>query len=221
MEIKKEFGKYSLKIDSRNINELKEFFKQHDDYTSFEISAKYGIPVWTLSYWRRKCGITRKIPKFFVHGIKREKTQKIENLDWDNPDWLRDMYHNKGYGFVILSKMTGKSIDTLYSRFKRYEIPTRSKKQATFSKNPYCNEEWLFRNYISQRKSAKQCAKEAGVSEYTIYRWLALFQHVLRTRNEASYFSNIRVAKRNGTKLSCFKKKLGRFWVGQKSNPSL
>lgn len=41
---------------------------------------------------------------------------------------------------------------------------------------PYTNEAWLKRRYIHQRKTAKEIAEEAGVTEMTIDRYLDKFK---------------------------------------------
>lgn len=169
--------KYKADIDPKDIESIRKFFKEHYDYTSFELRHKYDIPISTLNYWRRKAGIPNKKPDAFKNYRKDPiKVEKIEDPKvWDNGPWFMEMYIKRKIGAYILARMINRSVTIVYRRLKRFNIPIREHREAVVSTNEYKNEEWLWNEYVRKNRTLKDISEEAGVNRYTICHWLAEF----------------------------------------------
>lgn len=191
---RKKFKKYELEIDASNVDELKKFFKEHEDYEAHEIACKYEIPVRTVRYWRDKAGIKsnkQKLSKLKTR-FKAKQFDKVTDPEiWDNHDWLHEHYVEKRYGTIIISRITGVSNVTIWRRLIKYNIPVRSSEESVKSKNVHCNYEWLYEHYIEKRMPRYKIAKMIGVSDYTISNWLSKFGILPRTMDEAMVVSKI------------------------------
>jgi len=172
---------YKIDFDTTDVEQLKQFFEKHKEYKTHEISAKYMVPTSTVRYWRRKCGCTKesKHKHKLLSMRKQRKVVEVEKVNdpevWDNHDWFEEMYVNRKLGADLIARMIGKARKTVYNRLLRYGIETRSLKEALKSKNEYYSKEWLIDNYIKKNRRLIDCAKEAGVSPYTISNWLVSF----------------------------------------------
>jgi transposase-like protein len=161
--------------DCSNVEELKSFFKDHEDYTTLEIALRYKIAPGSLRCWRVKAGLKSKTAHSeFLKSHKLQKKLIIEHvhdpLIWDNKEWFENAYSK--YGIITISKIIGKTIRTVQKRLAKYEIKTKLWKDSIKSKNPYNNEAWIVEQYFTNKIGVAKMAKIAGVSIYTMYDWL-------------------------------------------------
>jgi len=176
-------------IDSSNIEELRKFFAEHEDYYPYEISAKYEIPISTIRRWKRKVSEDRfesRHTKQFLPNKNVEEVELINDQDiWDNKSWFEEMYCYKKLGADTIAKMIGRSKPVVYKRLKRYGIERREHRDSTKSKNKFYDKDWLIDNYFKKGKSLRELAKTASVSPYTISNWLISFGMLPRSNSEA------------------------------------
>lgn len=195
-----------FKIDQSDEDALRSFFKEHYDYTTFELCRKYGISVSTLNRWKRKIGIPSSKNKAFK--INPRKPQKIKPIKdqkiWDNGPWFVDMYVNKQIGAYIIAKMINRSVVVVYNRLRRFNIQLRDHESSIKTKNKFYDKQWLWENYMRLSRSAEDVAKEAGVHSSTIKIWLSKLGIPVRDNSAASVIRerNKRIKKyceKNGT----------------------
>lgn len=186
--IKRKKKKYDLDLDPSDLDALRKFFEDHSDYTTFELTHKYGIPASTLRYWKReKLGIPSK-PNVLVNFKTKRKAKDygkpLPESVWNNGPWFKKMYEEEQVGAYVIAKMIGRSVTTVYKKLKKFEIELRSHKEAVATKNPYHDPDWLFEQYVIIGKTLKEIADEAGVNNYTVAHWLAEFNINIRDRAE-------------------------------------
>lgn len=180
--------KYKIDIDSSDLDALRQFFAEHEDYYPYEISAKYGIPITTVRRWKRKISGERFSSRNTQHFTVHKKECEVEIIDnpdiWDNREWFQEMYVEKQVGADTIAKMIDRSKPVVYKRLKRYGIERRDHKSATESKNKFYDKDWLYENYYRKNKSLRELAKIAKVSPYTISNWLISFGYLPRSSAE-------------------------------------
>jgi len=195
---------YKIDIDTSNKDELAKFFKDHEDHTLPELSSRYNIPIIRLRVWRNKLGISNKsrqidgLRKLNGHEYMKLRKKTYRNYtkeEWDNPEFFKEMYTEKGYGIVILSKMTNTTERTIINRLHRFNIRINSYHEVSKSHNPFCNKKWLYDNYYMELKTLPEMGKEANVSKYTISNWLHKFGFRTRSVDEANYSSRLKKIK--------------------------
>lgn len=163
--------------DSRNVEELRKFFSLYKHLSTYEQARIVKRACEVVMGWKRKIGIRGE--SIFKISEPANKTPDVEKLDreiWDNKEWFEENYQK--HGPVLMGKMTGLCRTTIWKRCKKYGI----KINPPESSNKYCNVEWLTEHYINKNWSTHKCAEVAGVSAYTIMRWLSKFNLPIRGR---------------------------------------
>lgn len=188
-----------VRPNCNNVEELKKFFEEYNDYTTFEISLKTKIPADVLRKWRVKANIKSETEQseFFRAHRNRKKTKLVKVTDpaiWDNKEWFVEAYSK--HGIITISKIIGRASRTVLKRFKKYGIETKSWSESVKSKNPCNNVTWIVDHYYYQKTGIKKMAKLAGVSVYTMYDWFVNFNIYPRTRHKASALKRWRILKR-------------------------
>lgn len=178
--------KHKADIDPSNIQSIIKFFEEHYDYTPQEIRLKYGIPVSTQNYWRRKAKIGKGRPKAFKdHKRKPIKVDVITDPSiWDNGPWFKEMYENRQIGAYVLAKMINRSVTIVYRRLKKFRIDIREQKLAVKPKSKYYDRDWLWENYVRLNRTADDVSKEAGISCYTLFNWLSDLEIPIRGKSD-------------------------------------
>lgn len=186
-----------MKINPRNIGELKEFFESYQGLTDGELAIIAGVSTRTISGWKRKIGLLKPI------ALKPLKVKGILPENWDNKEWFESTYENTGLRSMAL--LLDKDVNFVIKRLKKYGIRIKSLAERTISKNPCCDEGWLYYYYASrndylkwckktktepcedggQKLSTIKCAELAGVSPNTITNWLVLYKMRIRSQAEA------------------------------------
>jgi len=174
--------KYKANVDSNNKESIKEFLLDHHDYTTFELCCKYGIPVSTINYWRRKVGLpSKKRNKIFAPFKRKAKIIKVLDPEtWDNGPWFEEMYNVRGIGAYEISKIINRSKEIVYRRLNRFRIPIREHKEAVKTKNKFFDGQWLWDNYIKYHRTLIDISKEIGINPYTLCGWLSHFAIPIR-----------------------------------------
>ena len=184
--------------DCNNVEELKKFFDEYKDYTTFEISLKTKIPSDVLRRWRVKAGIksVTEQSEFFRAHRNHKKVEIVKVTDpaiWDNKEWFVEAYSK--YGIIKIAKIIDKASRTVVKRLKKYDIKTKSWSESVKSKNPCNNVTWIVDQYYYQKIGIRKMSKLANVSVYTIYDWLVSFNIYPRTRHKASALKRWRILK--------------------------
>jgi transposase len=146
-----------------------------------EIAEELGCSNTTVSRWLNK------------HGIKtRSRRERIHHRlpdELDDPEWLREKYHNEGLSCQAVAEKIGCSDGAVLSAMNRHGIETRSFSEAVKrGKRKQFGEldkEWLREEYVAKEKSANQIADETGTSANTVLRWLHRHDLPVRDRQAA------------------------------------
>lgn len=170
----------------KDIEEIKTFFKDHEDYTLLEIALKYKIKPVYLKRWRVFAGIKSNTEQSNFLRSHKNKKPPIERVNdqaiWDNKEWFVDAYSK--HGIIVISRIIGRTIRTVQKRLARYGITTNSHHDSVKSKNPCNTREWIVEHY--RVMGIKKMAKLAGVSIYTIYDWMINYDIYPNTRHKSS-----------------------------------
>lgn len=189
-----------MKIDSRNLDSLREFFEAHKGLTNSQLAIVANTATCTISDWKRKCGIVKSN---YRKPPKRAKGPIPEN--WDNKEWFEQAYDKMGLRAIALLIGKGENWQFVARRLKKYGIPRKTLAERTASKNPCCDEGWLSYYYADrtdylkwckkerivpceeggQRLTITKCAELAGVSPNTITNWLASHKMKIRGLSES------------------------------------
>ena len=120
-------------------------------------------------------------------------------------DWLYQKYVVEGLGTYRIANLVDRNPKQVWHWLKGYNIPTRSlwdgqkmprerglsqRKRLRAKLDPressllYTDRDWLSQQYIQQKQSAADMAREAGCSGNTILNWLERFQIPRRSISE-------------------------------------
>lgn len=175
------------------------FLVKHQFLTNMEIGQMVGVSVKTVQRWRKKFDLPKKIgyrwggahderPACFKQRPYTSYKTPVDIIEdkkkWDNKEFFHEMYIVKGYGMVLIGRMIQKDVFIVKQKLKKYGIKIRSYAESMHSKNRCCNRKWLEENYEIQGKTIVECAKMAGVNEYTIMNWLVKFGIPIRDQYE-------------------------------------
>lgn len=186
-----------MKINSHNNKEIENFFESHQGLTDRELAILANVSTSTITEWKRKVGLLKPLAK------KPLQVKGVLPKDWDNKEWFEKTYESMGLRSMAL--LLGKDVNFVTKRLKQHGIRIKSLSERTISKNPCCDEGWLYYYYADkndyskwckknkiepcedggQRLSTIKCAELAGVSPNTITNWLVLFKMRIRSQAEA------------------------------------
>lgn len=204
----------SEKIDSRNIEKLTKFLKDHEHYTIPELAIKCGVCTKTIRIWKKKCGMLSANPFKKYLNVKKKNHPKIDKskVNWNNRTWLKKKYIDEKIGIRTLCRILDMKTDKVWLLLKKYGIPVNDIKKATISENKCCSEKWLMEHYASRHDyldwckekniepkndggksySLKECAEIAGVNKYTLRDWLVRFKISIRDHIEQVTWLHLR-----------------------------
>lgn len=108
------------------------------------------------------------------------------NKSCQNKDWLFDQYVTQGKSSGKIAKEIGCGSSTVQHWLRRHEIPIRdcSSSKLKLSSQILENKDWLYDQYIVQKKSASKISKEIGCQQETVSRYLHKFEIPIRTQSE-------------------------------------
>lgn len=108
------------------------------------------------------------------------------NKSCQNKDWLYDQYVTQGKSSGKIAKEIGCGSSTVQHWLRRHEIPIRdcSSSKLKLSSQILENKDWLYDQYIVQKKSASKISKEIGCQQETVSRYLHKFEIPIRTQSE-------------------------------------
>ena len=190
-----------MKINSRNIDSLKEFFESYEGLTNSQLAIVADTATCTISDWKRKCGIIKsnyRKPPITVKGPIP--------INWDNKEWFEKTYKEMGLRAIAFLLRKGGNWHCVAKKLKEYGIRRKTLAERTVSKNPCCDEGWLSYYYADRKDYIKWCRKEktpscedggqrltitkcseiAGVSPNTITNWLASHKMKIRGLSESN-----------------------------------
>ena len=120
--------------------------------------------------------------------LSLETKNKLNDIDW-----LYEQYITKNKNAVQLSKELECSFSTVTNYLKKHDISTRKWSEAQgISKevsNKLNDKEWLYDQYVIQRKSSNQLSKELNCSNVTIINTLKKYNIEIRNNIEAQGIS--------------------------------
>lgn len=173
------------------LEDKKKWLEEHSHYDDYELAIMCQRCPTTIRTWKKQVGITLGVfPKKNKKVSRRKKALIKVSQDpdvWDNEEWLREYYIDKGYSIKSISIITGVSCATISYRLKKYDIPTRKHKP-----HKYSTPKWLVYNYGTREEYLKwaysndiepddiggkgysilKCSQIAKVSTATIMNWL-------------------------------------------------
>ena len=172
------------RIDKKDPKALYKYFINNSHLKTSEIAIIAESGLQYVRDLKTSAGLGGKKPK---HNPPIKAQRKIYTLkapeNWDPKNW--DMEWLKTVACHYSVREIANAINvyyvTLFGKLKKYGIKIRSKKQSTRSKNQLCNKQWVYKHYVEQKLSHRECAKLAGVSYQTFGRWLARFEIPSRT----------------------------------------
>jgi transposase len=105
---------------------------------------------------------------------------------YTSKEWLREQYHEKGLNQREMADECGVGQDTISYHMRKQGVETTPTEHINVDLNKgkkYANKEWLRKQYVDKRKTAKEIAKVCGVSTTTILDWLD--RHGIETRDQS------------------------------------
>lgn len=131
--------------------------------------------------------------------------------DYKNRNWLYQKYTIENISTYQLAKTQDVTISTIRYYLIKFNIKIRNREQAT---NPdikpfYRDKNWLFNQYINEKKSITEIAKICNVSKMPIFNYLKRFNIKIRNSSQG-----ILERKRNQIKLG--KKYFDLNWLKEK-----
>ncbi len=108
------------------------------------------------------------------------------NKSCQNKDWLYDQYVTQGKSSGKIAKEIGCGSSTVQHWLRHHEIPIRDCSSSKLKPISQIieNKDWLYEQYIIQKKSATKIAKEIGCQQETVSRYLHKFEIPIRTQSE-------------------------------------
>lgn len=110
---------------------------------------------------------------------------------YKNKDWLYDQYWNQEKSMREIAEEYEVSYITILRWMKKLNIerrPISDSISIIWGKNKdvrYRNRDWLYEQYIIQKKSTKKIAKECNTQSGTILRWMDRYNIQTRTYSES------------------------------------
>lgn len=161
--------------------------------------------------------------KFFVrpHGHKyqfcsiectNKSFRKVDKSTYDNRNWLYNQYIVNGKSLKQLAKMCKVSRWIISHRLNEFQIPVRSIGEGihvshTKKLERYKDRDWLYDQYIIQRKTGKSIGKSIGKSESVIYLWLKKYN--IPRRNGVEIRTGYKTTEETKRNQSIAQKKIG------------
>jgi len=171
-----------------------------------ELAQVYGRSMRTITTWRhiinkpsKGWGWGSNLPECPFKNYPKPKSRKFipseivpKEVWFNNPAWWYEMYTVRGYGSGEIATMINRYYIKTRFYLLKYGIKLRTHHEATRSKNPYCNPEWLEEMYIINQYTMEKIAEIAGVTDHAIYYWLVNFGFPIRDINEAGQIQAIK-----------------------------
>jgi transposase-like protein/very-short-patch-repair endonuclease len=112
-------------------------------------------------------------------GECRLDGRKRKEYLYRNKEWLYEEYIIKKKSGKEIAREIGCDPSVIYDWLKKLNVPIRKTSEAIriryekeLPRRKYTNKKWLYTEYVLKRKSAKQIAKETGVSYGTFLKYL-------------------------------------------------
>jgi len=106
------------------------------------------------------------------HGIETRKTTiEKSNADFeklDDEESLRDMYHNQELTIQDIADRLNTHYATVYNRFERFGISRRDNGGVTEYEEKVNDEEYLRKEYISNKSTIEEIAADCGCSNWKV-----------------------------------------------------
>lgn len=162
-------------INTDNTDQLRAWLQKYAYLTYTDLIQITQASAWRVRQWCRRCGLAGSRPRRKKFEIAFEPD--LTNPQPDNPQWLFEQV--KRYGRWRVAQALGVNPHLIGSRLRRANLKLTTKQQ-----HPCCNRHWLQEHYVDGLKSARDCAKLAGVVHQRIIEWLLHFGFRVRTRQE-------------------------------------
>tara|TARA_R100001244_G_scaffold25113_2_gene25370 strand:+ start:37791 stop:38489 length:699 start_codon:yes stop_codon:yes gene_type:complete len=197
-------------VDPEDPKSLANFFQEFRGLTTPELAIVANASTGLIRTWKKRCGIAMKADPF----IKKKKPYtKVPREVWDNADWLREHYIDKGIGIRTLAKIMGyRGFASVCDHLKRHGIETRK-----LVLDPCRSKDWLYYHYSTREEylewcestnqkpdehggmglTLEGCAEQAGVVPYTILNWLSKFRMRIRDKHESTSLNSKENERKN------------------------
>lgn len=189
----KDLCRLKERYGGKHVEEIfKDFYNQYYYLNNSQIAFVFDITMDDVSNLKSTYNLSHTYicelnSSTFVHKKQKPKPRKatpIPDLDIeDEEQWIVENYGE--YGICKMSEILKENGITCTERkiiriLNDHDVEINKK-----TTHPCNNLQWLFESYIKKQKSVNECAKEAGVSATTIYRWLSNHRIALRDREES------------------------------------
>jgi len=115
--------------------------------------------------------------------------------NYQDPDWLRKQYVNKGKSGYQIADKCGVTSGTIYRWLRKFDIERQGPDRTPSvyedgSGRLYTDESWLRKQYIELKKSSPEIAADCDTANSVIYRWLEKFDIDRRGHGKAASLSH-------------------------------
>lgn len=153
--------------------------------TTQAIGDEIGVKQGTVALWIRKAGI----PTRRKHGRMTEMGKNVggwNKIPMPSKEEVYEDYVVKRKSTSVIGKEKGVSTATVNLWLRRYEIPARTYVECGKVAGPHLDRDWLYDQYVTQKKSTVTLAQELNVHKKTINRALRNFGIGRRSISEAN-----------------------------------
>jgi transposase len=152
--------------------------------TARQIGEELGVPTPTVYSWMKKFDIPRRdsYESIVLSGGAFGGANKITP---PAKEALYELYVSQRISAPKIGLKYGVSEFTVRRWLMGYDIEIRSQSDAQRVNGDHLDKDWLYDQYVTQKKSTLTLSEETGVSKKTINRTLRLFEIPRRTTSEA------------------------------------
>lgn len=109
-----------------------------------------------------------------------DEHQPADSPDPEDPDWLRDVYHNQDMTLAEMAELAGVGYGKIHYQMEKHGIDRRTSGESRDLRDSHKGgyseiqdhnrKEWLETRYVDQHMTVNEMADEAGVTDATIIR---------------------------------------------------
>ena len=135
----------------------------------------------------RGCGANNGMNRPHVKERHRAAVKAVwdsRKANYKDPKWLFDQYITQRKTTVQIAQEQGVNHVTIWNWLIKHGIEVRGNSPADLK---YKDRDWLFKQYVTKRKTTYEIAKLLGVNQMTIWKWLRKFG--IETRKTSDWVS--------------------------------
>lgn len=152
--------------------------------TTQAIGDEIGVKQATVALWVRKAGI----PTRRRHDKMAELGRNVggwNKIPMPPREEVYDDYVTRRKSTSVIARERGVSTATVNLWLRRYKIPARAQSECGKVDGPHLDRDWLYDQYVTQKKSTITLAQDLNVDKKTVNRALRRFGIDRRSTSEA------------------------------------